>query len=204
MPLLNDSLTGSAFRLYSHKTNLFLLIIKKKITVIATYHLLKRCLWQEVFIVQCINWWFWFILCSKPAVNEMLFFLWIFHFQENTSSSLVQSFNSCSSFVQGMLERASSVLYSATHRRAFFRSVTVVLPAHWSEPRCPRPISSGAEPTYPPAFTVSDPHPVYGHLPWTMQVGGCGRPGTTIHLTPQYIADRNFSETLGDPGEYTD
>ena len=100
-----------------------------------------------------------------------------------------------------MLGRASSVLYRATRRRAYFRSVTVILPAHWSSSRCPRPINTGAAPTSEPAITVSQPHPVYGHMPWTLQVGGCGKPGKTIYLTPEYITDRNFSDTLGDPGE---
>ncbi|XP_042227320.1 calcium-activated chloride channel regulator 1-like, partial [Homarus americanus] len=99
-----------------------------------------------------------------------------------------------------VLARASSVLYRATRRRAYFRSVTVVVPAHWSPTRCPRPLNATAVPTTPPAITVTRPHPVYAHTPWTLQVGGCGRPGRSIYLTPQYLADRNFSDTLGDPG----
>ncbi|XP_066984278.1 calcium-activated chloride channel regulator 1-like [Macrobrachium rosenbergii] len=37
-------------------------------------------------------------------------------------------------------------------------------------------------------------------MPWTLQVGGCGKPGRTIYITHEYFSDRNLSDSLGDPG----
>nr|XP_027220988.1 calcium-activated chloride channel regulator 2-like [Penaeus vannamei] len=99
-----------------------------------------------------------------------------------------------------VMGRASSQLYLATGSRAFFRSVAVVIPASWSSSRCPRTLNFTASPPISPAFIVSQPHPVYAHAPWTLQVGGCGQPGRNIFFTPRYLAETNYTEALGDPG----
>ncbi|CAL4183763.1 unnamed protein product, partial [Meganyctiphanes norvegica] len=98
-----------------------------------------------------------------------------------------------------VLSRASSVLYSATRQRAYFRDVKVIVPQGWNPARCPRPITTSAVPLQPPAIHVGQSHPVYGHAPWTDQVGGCGEPGQAIHLSEEYLAN-NRTTNLGDPG----
>ncbi|XP_042870358.1 calcium-activated chloride channel regulator 1-like, partial [Penaeus japonicus] len=96
--------------------------------------------------------------------------------------------------------RASSQLYLATGSRAFFRNVVVVVPSSWSSSRCPGTLNFTAAPPIAPAFVVAQPHPVYAHAPWTLQVGGCGQPGRNIYFTPRYLAETNYTEALGDPG----
>lgn len=101
---------------------------------------------------------------------------------------------------QEVMGRASSQLYLATGSRAFFRNVAVVVPASWSSSRCPGTLNFTAAPPISPAFIVAQPHPVYAHAPWTLQVGGCGQPGRNIFFTPRYLAETNYTEALGDPG----
>ncbi|XP_018014352.2 calcium-activated chloride channel regulator 1 [Hyalella azteca] len=48
------------------------------------------------------------------------------------------------------------------------------------------------------AISVGAPHPVYGHAPWTLQVGGCGAPGKRIYFTPDFLDHRNHSAVFSD------
>ncbi|XP_076042659.1 calcium-activated chloride channel regulator 1-like [Oratosquilla oratoria] len=92
------------------------------------------------------------------------------------------------------------MLYRATRNRAFFRSVTVVVPPTWSGAHCSRQLNHTSAPMQEPALVVSRPHPVYAHTPWTLQVGGCGAPGERMHMTQEYLTARNQSESVGDAG----
>ncbi|KAF0288508.1 Calcium-activated chloride channel regulator 4A [Amphibalanus amphitrite] len=98
-----------------------------------------------------------------------------------------------------LVGNASSYLYTATSRRAFFRDVTVVVPSSW-----PRSCTGGATPgqaTTQSYLTsdvrVSSAHPVYGAAPWTHQAGLCGQPGAFVQFAADYVASGD-TETYGD------
>ncbi len=54
--------------------------------------------------------------------------------------------------VQGMLSEGSAILHTALAGRAYFRQVTIVVPAEWTETLCGQPIKS---PTGNTPFRVS-------------------------------------------------
>ncbi|KAF2362985.1 Calcium-activated chloride channel N-terminal, partial [Trinorchestia longiramus] len=94
---------------------------------------------------------------------------------------------------QDVISHGSSVLYAATQHRVFIRQVTVVVPKSWSGGPCPRPVMTAPHPPQEAAISVGTPHPVYGHAPWTLQVGGCKAPGKRIYFTPDFLDQRNHS-----------
>ena len=44
---------------------------------------------------------------------------------------------------------------------------------------------------------VAHQNPVYEDIPYTLQFGKCGEPGSYIHFTPNYLLDDKF---IGDHG----
>jgi hypothetical protein len=84
-------------------------------------------------------------------------------------------------FEQMSMTEASQFLHQALDGRAYWRSVTVLLPDSWPANCVPRPVvgSSGELPD----ISVGVPHPVFGNTPWTQQSQGCGQRGDMIYLS---------------------
>ncbi|XP_043230833.1 calcium-activated chloride channel regulator 4A-like [Amphibalanus amphitrite] len=108
----------------------------------------------------------------------------------------VQECQDVLSSVKALITNASSYLYTATNRRAYFGDVTVVVPNSW-----PRSCTGGATPgqaTTQSYLTsdvrVSSAHPVYGAAPWTHQAGLCGQPGAFVQFAADYVTDDQPSE----------
>ncbi|XP_046656009.1 calcium-activated chloride channel regulator 4A-like [Daphnia pulicaria] len=101
--------------------------------------------------------------------------------------------------IQLMIRRASSVLYRATEKRAYFKDVRILVPESWSNIRA----NLSTWETYSEAdVRVAPPRSTYGNTPYTVQSGGCGQPGEYIHLTPDYLrtaTDPNTTATYGQP-----
>ncbi|XP_018007191.1 uncharacterized protein LOC108664991 [Hyalella azteca] len=99
--------------------------------------------------------------------------------------------------LQIMLNLSSSVLRELTADKAGtrpleFGEVTISIPHHWQrqEPTLQVAVQS-------PSVVVSAPDPQYGHIPYTLQPGGCGEEGLYIHLTPDYVKNmRSILATL--------
>ncbi|XP_057365308.1 calcium-activated chloride channel regulator 1-like isoform X2 [Daphnia carinata] len=98
-----------------------------------------------------------------------------------------------------MIRRASSVLYRATKKRAYFKDVRILVPESWSNVRS----NLSTWETYSEAdVRVAPAALVHGDKPYTIQSGGCGQPGEYIHLTPDYLrtlTDANNTSVFGPP-----
>lgn len=95
--------------------------------------------------------------------------------------------------LKGLFLSASKFLFHATDQRAFFRSVTIALPAHWSD-QDDYITSTGNH--FPGAhIRVDAPNPEYGDEPYTLQPGACGEPGRYIHLTTDYVLSLKKTQT---------
>lgn len=82
---------------------------------------------------------------------------------------------------QAAFTSGSKSLHEALSGKAYFRSVTVMLPQNWPD-HCVghlRGIVSSQGET--PDVLVGLPHPVHGDALWTQQSQGCGRPGDAIY-----------------------
>ncbi|XP_068227211.1 calcium-activated chloride channel regulator 1-like isoform X2 [Palaemon carinicauda] len=109
------------------------------------------------------------------------------------------------SFLQGarrMFREGSKILYDATRQRAYFREVTIVVPATWirKEDYMPTQISgwlSDAE------IRIDRPHPTYGSEPYTLQLGTCGEPADYTHLADTYVIEMydQLRDKYGPPGK---
>lgn len=101
--------------------------------------------------------------------------------------------------LKGLFLSASKLLFHATERRAFFRHVTIALPAHWSD-QDDYITSTGNH--FPGAhIRVDAPNAEYGDEPYTLQPGGCGEPGRYIHLTTDYVLSLKGKQSNEKPGK---
>ncbi|XP_061406228.1 calcium-activated chloride channel regulator 1-like isoform X2 [Lethenteron reissneri] len=87
--------------------------------------------------------------------------------------------------IKEVITASSARLYSSTGRRAFFRNVTILLPASWS------PHEGYGRPSKE-AFNTADvvvaqPHDSSNDAPYTVQFGLCGEKGQHIRLAPSYL-----------------
>lgn len=90
-----------------------------------------------------------------------------------------------------MFVNASSYLYFATKKRAYFKNVTILIPQTWSDnPAYKSPGNAtfrGADvivASHNPRFAPYGPN--YA-LPYTKQFTGCGEQSLHIHLTSQFL-----------------
>jgi hypothetical protein len=79
------------------------------------------------------------------------------------------------------MAEASQFLHQSLDGRAYWRSVTVLLPDTWPSNCIARPVSGSSGEV--PDISVGVPHPVFGNAPWTQQSQGCGQPGDMIYLS---------------------
>ncbi|XP_046393825.1 calcium-activated chloride channel regulator 2-like [Ischnura elegans] len=124
----------------------------------------------------------------------------------------------CRAVLEGLenaITDASQRLYSALGGRAWFRSVTILLPDSWTDAGaeeamfgesgaaggrgtevCGRPEVTAAWARGESAATAdirvtAVPHPLFGENSWTRQSGGCGAPGDFIEVTHSKVAERH-------------
>ena len=69
--------------------------------------------------------------------------------------------------IKDLLTKTSSELYGATRQRAYFKSVTILVPQTWNLDEA----EAAVDETYDDAeFRVALSNPAYGHNPYTVQV----------------------------------
>jgi hypothetical protein len=98
---------------------------------------------------------------------------------------------------QAAFTGGSKSLHEALGGKAYFRSVTVMLPLNWPD-HCVghlRVITSSQGET--PDVHIGLPHPVHGDALWTQQSQGCGRPGDAIFASYRLFQEpRDLSKEL--------
>ncbi|XP_008057657.1 epithelial chloride channel protein-like [Carlito syrichta] len=92
--------------------------------------------------------------------------------------------------IKEMVTEASTYLFHATKRRAYFRTVSILIPMTWkskSEYLMPK------QESYDQAdVIVATPYLKYGDDPYTLQYGQCGDKGQYIHFTPNFLLANNL------------
>lgn len=98
---------------------------------------------------------------------------------------------------QAAFTSGSKSLHEALGGKAYFRSVTVMLPLNWPD-HCVghlRVITSSQGEM--PDVHIGLPHPVHGDALWTQQSQGCGRPGDAIFASYRLFQEpRDLSKEL--------
>ena len=96
-----------------------------------------------------------------------------------------------------LLREASTILYNALDQKAFFKSVTIVVPSSWRDSKCQSIIRSprGGTPYRNADIQISQRHPVYNDEPYTQQSGTCGQQSAnTVHLPYTFLVDGNHTQ----------
>nr|XP_002731900.1 PREDICTED: epithelial chloride channel protein-like [Saccoglossus kowalevskii] len=87
---------------------------------------------------------------------------------------------------------ASDFLFTATKRRAYFKDISILIPTTWSHKS---EYSNATKESYEKANIIVDTaNAVHGHTPYVKRIGGCGKKGEYLHLTPTYLLDRQQSQ----------
>lgn len=97
---------------------------------------------------------------------------------------------------QDLLDQSSLSLWKALAGSAYFKSVTVVVPAAWRDSSCGVSIRSPS-PSTPFAeadILVGKPGPLAGYFPRAEQASQCGGPGSLIDLPHTFMTGRNVTE----------
>ncbi|XP_071510784.1 calcium-activated chloride channel regulator 1-like [Diadema antillarum] len=91
----------------------------------------------------------------------------------------------------------SGYLFTATKRRTYWRNITILIPNTWT----PKPEYERARTeSFETANVIVDAeNPAWEDNPYTLQLGGCGVHGEYIHLTPNFLLDRENSEYIWGP-----
>ncbi|XP_045403558.1 calcium-activated chloride channel regulator 1-like [Lemur catta] len=92
--------------------------------------------------------------------------------------------------IKEMVTEASTYLFHATQRRAYFKNVSILIPMTWkskSEYLMPK------QESYDQAdVIIANPYLKYGDDPYTLQYGQCGEKGQYIHFTPNFLLTNNL------------
>ncbi|XP_078501997.1 calcium-activated chloride channel regulator 1-like [Lissotriton helveticus] len=100
--------------------------------------------------------------------------------------------------IQEMVKEASTYLFQATRRRAYLKSVKILIPLTW-QPKAN--YARTKTESYDKAdVIIADPYLKYGEDPYTLQYGGCGEPGKYIHFTSNFITDDSLLPMYGPRG----
>ncbi|XP_013401095.2 calcium-activated chloride channel regulator 1-like, partial [Lingula anatina] len=94
---------------------------------------------------------------------------------------------------------ASRALYLATQKRAYFRNITILVPSTWS---AAGEFREATTQVLDKAHVIVDkPNSLYGDTPYVKQPRGCGQRGEYMHLTHDFILNRQRTEQFyGNPG----
>ncbi|XP_033120354.1 calcium-activated chloride channel regulator 1-like isoform X2 [Anneissia japonica] len=99
--------------------------------------------------------------------------------------------------IKEIFTSASEKLLNATNKRAYWRSISILVPKSWQHKPEYEAVTSES---FDRANVVIDfENPRWGDNPYTKQLGGCGEPGEYIHLTPNYILEKSMSEYIWGP-----
>ncbi|XP_074648446.1 calcium-activated chloride channel regulator 3A-1-like [Tubulanus polymorphus] len=98
--------------------------------------------------------------------------------------------------LQEYLTDASARLFTATKRQTFFRNITIVVPSSWKTSTSANDKGATLDEAI---IKIDKENKLHGKIPYTLQAGGCGKPGEYIHLTPHYVVIGNAA--LGEPGK---
>lgn len=85
------------------------------------------------------------------------------------------------------MKNASSELYNALHRRAYFGEITIILPNDWPSTCLPTHHHNHSSNTILPSsgersdVTITVEHPIFQNNIWTEQPGGCGVQGKQMY-----------------------
>ncbi|XP_071961369.1 calcium-activated chloride channel regulator 4-like [Antedon mediterranea] len=91
----------------------------------------------------------------------------------------------------------SSKLFEATYNRTYWKTITILVPKSWTPKPEYEPVTSES---FDRANVIIDsPNPRWDDNPYTHQLGGCGEAGEYIHLTPNYLLDKQQSEFIWGP-----
>ncbi|XP_067930948.1 calcium-activated chloride channel regulator 1-like [Watersipora subatra] len=85
---------------------------------------------------------------------------------------------------------ASEVLFTATHQRLYFKSLTIVVPETWASNSDWEEAMSG-ETIDRARVVVAEANVAYGDEPYTLQPGRCQEEGDYIHFTPEYLTAKS-------------
>jgi len=88
--------------------------------------------------------------------------------------------------IQSMMNDMSRYLYIATRKRAYLRTVKILLPKTW---RYETNGTLSGETFQDAEFRIDRANSAYGDSPYTKQTPDCGVPGSYTHLTPEYVKD---------------
>lgn len=97
--------------------------------------------------------------------------------------------------IKQTVSEASAILFKATHQRAFFKDVKILLPMTWASTTYDQIAFNQHFQSSEIRVDVSNA--VYGDQPYTDQPGGCGVPGRYIHLTPDYLLNNEEAAWWG-------
>ncbi|XP_070556435.1 calcium-activated chloride channel regulator 4-like [Ptychodera flava] len=99
-----------------------------------------------------------------------------------------------------LFTNASDLLHRATHQRAYFEEITILLPKTWSSNIPSVPATSEMFDTA--NFIVTLHEHVGRESPYTNQFGSCGDEAEYTHLTDKFILDTEWTVyKYGDPGK---
>ncbi|XP_040263408.1 calcium-activated chloride channel regulator 1-like [Bufo bufo] len=100
--------------------------------------------------------------------------------------------------IKDMVEEATGVLFNATEKKFYIRSVKILIPKSWSNKNYTRPKTE----TYDAAdIIIAKPTVQHADDPYTQQYGKCGEPGKLIHLTPDFMTDDGLISVYGPRGK---
>ena len=77
---------------------------------------------------------------------------------------------------------ANQELFNASRKRAYFGSVTVILPTTWNTFRADETFQGQSHTDAD--IRVDIANPLFGHIPVTIRGPSCGEQGEYIHITP--------------------
>ncbi|XP_058863762.1 calcium-activated chloride channel regulator 1-like [Acipenser ruthenus] len=102
--------------------------------------------------------------------------------------------------IKGMVKEASSYLFTATRRRAFYRDVKILVPSTWAENHTlyKKPTRESYKKA---SIIVADPFCTdIASTPYAVTNGQCGEEGKYIHFTPKYLLQDEVVDNFGPRG----
>ncbi|XP_064642232.1 calcium-activated chloride channel regulator 1-like isoform X2 [Lineus longissimus] len=103
--------------------------------------------------------------------------------------------------IKAIFTDGSGYMYRATRYRAYFRNITILVPAKWKNK--PEYEAASNDETYvKAALRVAKPNPKTGDTPYAFTYALCGKQAMYIHLTPKFLTDVEFAtKWYGPPGK---
>ncbi|XP_035693981.1 calcium-activated chloride channel regulator 1-like [Branchiostoma floridae] len=99
--------------------------------------------------------------------------------------------------LQEILTETSQAMYDATERRAYLKNITILIPKSWTPQ--PEYRTARTELFQRANIRVDQLNPLYGDSPYVKQKSGCGEGGDYIHLTPDYVINKQYGEAVWGP-----